>query len=255
MRKTSNFSKKSLLISAILIAIILIADQWIKVYIKSTFSPNEMRPLVGDWFVLQYIENQGMAFGATFSSSQWGKLSLSIFRILAIVGIAWYLISQARKGARLEFVIALSLIFAGATGNLIDSMFYDYIFPYDPCYMFNHAHGSGNVVNCDIFGDLEVKNRGFLFGNVVDMFRFQVIWPQWVPYFGGKDVFPAIWNLADGSITLGVFMVFLRQRTYFPKKALDSVDGEKEIEYEFSVDEPDDFIAENTKNHREDKEI
>ena len=255
MHKTANFTKKSLLISAILIAIILIADQWIKVFIKSTFSPNEIRPLLGDWLVLQFIENQGMAFGATFSSSQWGKLSLSIFRILAIVGIAWYMISQARKGARLEFVIALSLIFAGATGNLIDSMFYDFIFPYDPCFMFNHAEGSGNIVNCDIFGDIPVKHRGFLFGNVVDMFRFQAIWPQWVPYFGGKDVFPAIWNLADGSITLGVFMVFLRQRTYFPKKSLDGIEGGNDTVDEFSVDEPDDLTTGNTKNQPEDKEI
>jgi signal peptidase II len=239
MHKETKLPLKTILLSFFLIAIILIADQWIKVYIKSSFSPNEIRPLFGDWFVLQYIENQGMAFGATFSSSRWGKLSLSIFRVVAIIGIAYYLVSQARNGARKEFIIALSLILAGATGNLIDSMFYDFVFPYDPCYVFNHAHGSGNIENCDFFGQLEVKHKGFLFGNVVDMFRFQAMWPEWVPYFGGNDVFPAIWNLADGSITVGVVMVFLRQRTYFPKNVSATVAG-NDITNDFSVDEPDD---------------
>jgi signal peptidase II len=231
MHKETNLPKEKILIAFILVVLILVADQWIKVYVKSTFSPNEIRPLFGEWFVLQYIENQGMAFGATFSTSLWGKLTLSLFRVFAIVGIAYYLISQARKGARKEFVIALSLILAGATGNLIDSMFYDYVFPYDPCSIFNEAHGSGNYHNCDIFGKIEVKHEGFLFGNVVDMFRFQALWPDWVPYLGGKDIFPAIWNLADGSITVGVFMVFFRQRKYFPKKIKEkTVDPvEKEI--------------------------
>ncbi len=230
MHKETKLPVKNIIIAFILVALVLVADQWIKVYVKSTFSTNEIRPLIGDWFVLQYIENQGMAFGATFSTSLWGKLTLSLFRVFAIVGIAYYLISQARKGARREFIIALSLILAGATGNLIDSMFYDYVFPYDPCFPFNHADGSGLMHECEPFGQIEVKHQGFLFGNVVDMFRFQAQWPQWMPYLGGKDVFPAIWNLADGSITLGVFMVFFRQRKYFPKKqkeeAVDPVEKE-----------------------------
>lgn len=220
MQKTHKETKsfyKNLLISFLLVALVLLADQWIKIYIKTNFFENETRPLFGDWLVLQYIENQGMAFGATFSSSHWGKLSLSLFRLAAIAGITYYLIKQIRIGSRLEFIIALSLILAGATGNLIDSMFYDYIFPYNPCDPFNHAEGSGLTQLCPPYGEIEVKHHGFLFGNVVDMFRFQANWPEWLPYLGGKDVFPAIWNLADGSITVGVFMVFLRQRKYFPK--------------------------------------
>jgi signal peptidase II len=217
MHKTNKFSYRSFFIVLAIILIVLILDQWLKIYIKSTFSPGDVRPLFGDWLVLDYIENQGMAFGTTFGASIWSKLALSIFRIFAIIGIVYYWISQAKKGVGLEFQIALGFILAGATGNLIDSMCYDYIFPYDPCMPFNHLEGSGIKADCGIFGEIETKNRGFLLGNVVDMFKFEATWPQWVPWLGGGQVFPAIWNLADGSITVGVFMVFLRQKNYFPK--------------------------------------
>lgn len=177
---------------------------------------------MGSWLVAEYIENQGMAFGTRFGSSIWGKLSLSIFRILAITGIVYYWIKQARRGARLEFLIALGFVLAGATGNLIDSMLYDFIFPvekYMDCRLsYNQLEGSGNFVDCGFFGTIEVRHTGFLFGNVVDMFKFHAIWPDWVPYFGGTEVFPAIWNTADASITVGVFMILFRQKRYFGKK-------------------------------------
>ena len=215
-------SKKSVWIVALIIAFILILDQSIKIYIKYTFEPGESHALVGSWFVVEYIENQGMAFGTRFGSSIWGKLFLSIFRIIAITGIVYYWIKQARKGVRLEFLIALGMNLAGATGNLIDSMFYDFIFPVDQyldCRLsYNLLEGSGNFYDCDFFGEVEIRHTGFLFGNVVDMFKFHGTWPEWVPYFGGGQVFPAIWNIADGSITLGVVMVFFRQRKYFPKE-------------------------------------
>lgn len=167
-----------------------------------------------------------MAFGTTFGSSIWAKLSLSIFRVIAITAIVYYLIKQARKQMRLEFLIAIGLILAGATGNLIDSMFYDYIFPIDGqpqfCHMeYNLLPGSGNLHDCDYFGikeQVEIRHTGFLFGNVVDMFQFDATWPSWMPWLAGKEVFPAIWNVADASITLGVLMVFFRQRKYFPKE-------------------------------------
>lgn len=166
-----------------------------------------------------------MAFGTTFGSSIWGKLSLSIFRIFAITGIIYYFIKQAKKGVRLEFLVAIGLILAGATGNLIDSMFYDYIFPIDEhlnCGLeYNRLPGSGNFMECYYYGipeQVEIRHTGFLFGNVVDMFQFQATWPTWVPWLGGGQVFPAIWNVADASISLGVIMVFFRQRKYFPKE-------------------------------------
>jgi signal peptidase II len=174
---------------------------------------------------MDYIENPGMAFGTTFGSTIWAKLSLSIFRIIAIGAITYYIIKQAKNKMRLEFLIALGLILAGAAGNLIDSMFYDYIFPVDQwlnCHMeYNLMPGSGNFFECDYYGmqeTVEIRNTGFLFGNVVDMFQFQATWPDWMPLVGGKDVFPAVWNIADASITIGIIMVFLRHRVHFPKE-------------------------------------
>lgn len=207
---------------SLLVVSILLLDQILKIYIKTQFSPYQTQSILGDWFILEYIENPGMAFGTTFGSSMWGKLSLSIFRIVAIVGICYYWIKQAKKGVRLEFLIALGLVLAGATGNLIDSMFYDFVFPVDQyldCNLsYNQLPGSGNFVDCGFMGETEIRHTGFLFGNVVDMFKFQAYWPDWMPWLGGSEVFPAIWNVADASITLGVFMILIRQRAYFPKK-------------------------------------
>ena len=203
---------------------ILALDQIIKIYVKTHFDA-DTHPVLGDWFVMEYTENQGMAFGTTFGASIWAKLFLSIFRIIAIAAISFYLVRQARKNMKLEFLIAIGLILAGATGNLIDSMFYDYIFPIDqymdPTMTYNLLPGSGNFHEFTVDGHTwqeEIRHTGFLFGNVVDMFQFQGTWPDWVPWVGGNEVFPAIWNVADASITIGVVMVFLRQRSYFPKE-------------------------------------
>jgi signal peptidase II len=208
--------KKNLWVVGVLVVLILLADQFIKIYIKTHFLPQESVPVFGDWFVLEYVENQGMAFGTTFGNQMWHKLALSIFRVIAIFGIGYYWYKQSQAGARREFLIAVGLIFAGATGNLIDSMCYDYLFAYDPCMVFNHLEGSGVKTECGFLGVYETRHTGFLLGNVVDMFKFQAQWPKGMPWLGGSDVFPAIWNLADASITIGVVMVFLRQRTYFP---------------------------------------
>lgn len=214
--------RKAILVVSITVALILIADQALKIYIKSSFGPGESHAILGDWFVLEYIENQGMAFGTRFGSSIWAKLFLSLFRIAAILGILYYAYTQIKKGVKLEFLIALSLILAGATGNLIDSMFYDFLFPvetYLDCRLeYNQLPGSGNFVDCGYFGEVEIRHTGFLFGNVVDMFKFHATWPEWMPWLGGAQVFPAIWNLADASITSGVILVLIRQKHYFPKK-------------------------------------
>jgi signal peptidase II len=220
--------KKQLLIVSIIVVLILLFDQLLKVYVKSNFGAYETRPILGDWFVMEYIENQGMAFGTKFGSQVWHKLALSIFRIVAILAIGYYWFRQAKKGVRLEFLIAVGFILAGASGNLIDSMFYDSFFAYDPCLPFNELKGSGTISNCGFMGEVETRHTGFLMGNVVDMFKFQATWPSWVPWLGGDEVFPAIWNLADASITLGVIMVFLRQRKYFPKKKEESKNDSSE---------------------------
>lgn len=217
--KANSSVKNKIWIALLIVVSILTIDQIIKIYVKTHFDPYESTSIFGDWFQLKFIENQGMAFGTTFfGGSMWGKLSLSLFRVVAICGIAYYWVQQLKRGAKMEFLIAIALIFSGATGNLIDSMFYDFIFPFDPCMEFNHLHGSGNVVNCDTLGVQEVRHTGFLFGNVVDMFSFEATWPQWVPWLGGDAIFPAIWNFADASISIGVALVFFRHRSYFMKK-------------------------------------
>ncbi len=220
--------KKKILIVAIIVALILAFDQILKIYIKTTFEPGESSPIFGEWFLLQYIENQGMAFGTTFGSQMWHKLALSIFRVIAISALVYYFFKQVKKGVRMEFLVAIGLVFAGATGNLIDSMFYDFVFPYDPCMAYNHLEGSGVFSQCGFFGEIETRHTGFLMGNVVDMFKFEAFWPEWMPVIGGWEVFPAIWNVADASISIGVIMVFVRQKKYFPKPVVVATSEENE---------------------------
>ena len=217
--------KNKLTVLIVLILSFLLIDQLIKFGIKINFVEGQSQPLIGNWLVLNYIENPGMAFGTTFGSSIWAKLGLSIFRIIAIVGIGYYLWSEYLKGSRLEFLIAISLIFVGALGNLLDSMFYDFLFSFDPCNYYNYMEGTGNFENCiqtihdqEYSRSVEVRHHGFLLGNVVDMFQFNVQWPNFIPYLGGQQVFPAIWNFADACITCGVGMILIRNRKYFPKE-------------------------------------
>lgn len=213
--------KKKLTIVGLVILALLIIDQVVKIYIKTSFSSDEVKYVFGNWFALHYIENQGMAFGTTFGSEMWHKLALSLFRVVAIFALAYYIFTEAKKGAKMEFLVAVGFVFAGATGNLLDSMFYDFFFPFNPCEGFNQLQGSGVKMNCTDYGftyPVEVRHKGFLFGNVVDMFQFNVNWPKWTPYVGGNQIFPAIWNVADACITLGIFTIILRQKVYFPKK-------------------------------------
>lgn len=166
-----------------------------------------------------------MAFGTTLGSGMWGKLALSLFRIVAIIGIIYYIFKEAKRGAKLEYLIVVGFICAGATGNLIDSLFYDLVFPFNPCEGFNQLEGSGIKMNCTDYGftyPVEVRYQGFLFGNVVDMFQFDVSWPNWVPWVGGEQIFPAIWNIADACITLGITTILIRQKTYFPKEVAEN---------------------------------
>ena len=212
---------KKLVYVFLLVAVLLLIDQITKIYIKSSFEPGQTQTLFGDWFVLHYIENPGMAFGTTFGSGVLPKLSLSIFRFIAICFIVYYLFKQAKKGASLEFLLVFGLILAGATGNLLDSMFYDYFFTLNPCDSFNHVSGSGIKGVCTDYGfnyPVELRHQGFMLGSVVDMFQFNVNWPKWFPVLGGEQIFPAIWNIADASISTGVILILIRQRVYFPKK-------------------------------------
>lgn len=217
--------RKRYLITFGTVLLLLIIDQIVKVWIKTSFAFDDPSvPLLGDWFHLNYVENQGMAFGTQLGGGMWGKLTLSIFRIVAIFAIVYYILKQIKKpNVKLEFLIVSGLVLAGAAGNLFDSMFYDFIFSdyFNPCVSYNQVEGSGIFEECNYHGYtemVEVRHRGFLFGNVVDMFQFRVTWPSWVPWLGGDQVFPAIWNVADAAISVGVVLVLFRQKVYFPKK-------------------------------------
>lgn len=217
MSKNNSIKRQGLIVGGIVL-LILLFDQWLKIYVKNNFQLGVEHPILGDWFVMEYIENRGMAFGTSFGNKAWHKLALSIFRIVAVGVLIYYWIKKAKEGMKLNFLIPFGLVIAGALGNLLDSMYFDYYFPYDPCFPYNIQEGSGIFVDCGFWGQMETKPRGFLFGNVVDMFKFDATWPEALPLIGGKAVFPAIWNLADFAISVGIGILIVWNKKFFPKK-------------------------------------
>ena len=188
---------------AIIFAVLAI-DQISKVWVKTTMTLGQEHH-IADWFILHFTENVGMAFGMEFGG-EMGKLALSIFRIIAVMAIGWYLFSIIKKGAENIVIIAISLVFAGALGNIIDSTFYGIIF--------NDSYG--HVAN--LFPE-EGGYSSLLHGRVVDMFYFPLIegvFPEWLPIWGGNRFlfFNAIFNVADSAITIGMALVILFQKKF-----------------------------------------
>lgn len=185
-------------IAVIIIAAILIVDQIIKIEVKTNMSLGEALRIT-DWFYIEFIENNGMAYGMTFIN----KLVLSLFRMFAICGIGWYIWRVVKsclfsKG----YIVCLSMVLAGAAGNLIDCLFYGLIF---------NASTPFNVAHFVPFGE---GYSTFLHGRVVDMFYFPIIhtqWPDWVPVWGGDDFvfFSPVFNFADSCISVGVVLLLL----------------------------------------------
>ena len=191
-----GYKKKGLAVVLLVVALLVI-DQVIKVSVKTGMCLHESIK-VTDWFYISFIENNGMAYGMTLVN----KLVLSIFRILAISVLGWYLFRQVKRNARSFYVVCLSLVFAGAVGNLIDCMFYGLIFNASSPY----------YVSCFVpFGE---GYAPFLMGKVVDMFYFPIIvttWPEWMPWVGGDEFifFSPVFNFADACISVGVILLLL----------------------------------------------
>lgn len=192
-----------------LIVLVLALDQALKFWIKLDFTYNESKRIFS-WFYLYFIENEGMAFGMTWGGEA-GKLMLSLFRLLAVVLIGIYLVSIINKNAHRGFITAMSLIFAGALGNIIDSVFYGTIF--------SNSTASSPAVLFPAGGGY----APLLHGRVVDMLYFPLFegfLPKWLPIYGGDYFifFRPIFNIADASITCGVLMIIIFQKRFFRKE-------------------------------------
>ncbi len=212
-----------------LILAILLVDQVFKFYIKTNFYLQEEIPVFGDWFKLHFIENEGMAWGWKLGESgSWGKIALTLFRLVAVFFGVYYIGKIIKEKQHKGFIICVALIFAGAVGNLIDSLFYGMIFEESDPYLRNLAtvfpEGGGYA--------------GFLHGKVVDMLYFPIIktnYPEWFPFWGGQrfEFFSPVFNIADASISIGLIVILLFQKRFFAepdkKKALISIETNAKV--------------------------
>ncbi len=194
--------KKSLL----LIFLLLLIDQSVKIWIKTHYTIGGGFDVFGDWAKIHFIENPGMAFGLKWGGDT-GKLMLSSFRILAIIGLLWYLYYISKQKLPKIAVFSVALILAGAAGNILDSAFYGLIFSESNYHTVAQMFPEGGGY------------AGFLHGSVVDMFYFPIIdeiMPDWVPFYGGKRFifFSPVFNVADSCITIGVVLVIIFRKKF-----------------------------------------
>ena len=194
--------------AVLLVIAILLIDQIIKIWVKTSMELHESIRVTG-WFYISFIENNGMAWGMQLGP----KLLLSLFRVVAIGFLGYYIWLQAQKKARWGYMVCLAMVLAGAAGNLIDCMFYGLGFEASTPFSVSQWVGLGNGY------------APFLMGKVVDMFYFPIIettWPDWMPFWGGEDFvfFSPVFNFADASISVGVVVLLLFYRKELAKISL-----------------------------------
>ena len=198
-------------LAMLIVVATIVIDQLIKIWVKTNMTLHESIR-VFDWFYISFIENSGMAYGMQIGS----KLALSLFRVVAIGLLAYYVWLQVRSKARTGYIVCLSMILAGAIGNLIDCMFYGLIFNASSPHFVSY------------FVDFGTGYAPFLMGKVVDMFYFPMIvttWPEWMPYWGGQEFifFSPVFNYADSNITVGVALLLLFYRKEISRITLRNV--------------------------------
>ncbi|HTX89431.1 MAG TPA: lipoprotein signal peptidase [Bacteroidales bacterium] len=194
----------------IIILGVIILDQAIKFWVKSTMLLGEPHRVLGNWFFIHFTENEGMAFGMSLGGN-FGKLFLSLFRIVAVIILSWWLYRITRRKVPTGLIVSISLIIAGALGNIIDSAFYGLLF----------SESTGMQVAQ--FLPPGGGYAGFLHGRVVDMLYFPILrthFPSWVPVWGGDEFvfFRPVFNIADSSITTGVLLLIFFQKRFFRKQ-------------------------------------
>ena len=203
--------KKYAWIAAVVVLVLIVIDQVLKFWVKTHLTIGQTIPLIGQWCNLHFVENEGMAFGISFGQ-QVGKLLLSLVRIALVVFLCWYFVNRLKRGKMDGVVLTVfCLVIAGAFGNIIDSMFYGILFTEsDFLQVAQWSPGHGYAP--------------FFFGKVVDMFYLKLFpLPDKFPLWGGSWFFPAIFNVADACITVGIFLAII-----FNKRIFSDLEAKKE---------------------------
>ncbi|MET1055853.1 MAG: lipoprotein signal peptidase [Pedobacter sp.] len=189
----------------LVIFLVLLADQAVKTWIKTNMYVGQEFKVIGNWFIIHFTENNGMAFGMEFGG-EFGKLALSLFRIGAVAGIGYGLVHLIKHKYHRGLILNVALIFSGALGNIIDSVIYGKIYGY----------------------------AALFHGRVVDMFYFPIlegIFPKWVPIWGGEDYifFRPVFNVADAAISVGVIAILIFQKSYFKEDVKEEIGPNNEM--------------------------
>lgn len=198
-------NKKGIIAIAI-VFLVLIIDQISKIIIKTTMRLEDSFSVFGNWFYIHFTENPGMAMGLSWGGVA-GKYALTGFRIIAITLLSIYIYKLIKKQAKTSYIVSMSLILAGAAGNIFDSLFYGLIF------------SESTIFKVASSFPAEGGYTTFMQGKVVDMFYFPLFYmPDWVPMLGGNNFFPYIFNVADASITVGVLLIIIFQKQFFEEE-------------------------------------